>query len=116
MPAGFTADKRFENNGRFADFCISAAKNLKQKGSFCFCYPASRLANAFISLRSAGLEPKRLRFVRHSVGDEPYLVLCDARLSAGEGLRYEPDLVTRSDGEETAEYADITCEGKIKNE
>jgi len=105
-------DMKFENSGGLADFCAAAARNLKQGGSFSFCFPCARLAAAFCALRDNGLEPKRLRLVAHEAGGEPYLALCDARYRAGEGLKVEPTLATRSGGAETAEYSDITATRK----
>ena len=56
-----------------------------------------------IYFTAARLEPKRLRFVRHSAASAVSLVLLEARLGGKPGLQIEPELVLYGpDGSESA--------------
>ena len=56
-----------------------------------------------VFLRAARLEPKRLRFVRHSAASAVSLVLLEARLGGKPGLQIEPELgLYGPDGSESA--------------
>ena len=59
-----------------------------------------------------GVEPKRLRLVAKSVGNEPWLVLVEGKRSANIGLRIEPTLYVYKNGELTDEMINIY--GKYK--
>ena len=62
------------------------------------CCPLDALCAA-----AARLEPKRLRFVRHSAASAVSLVLLEARLGGKPGLQIEPELVLYGpDGSESA--------------
>ncbi len=88
----------------------TAALNLKQRGHLYFCHVPDRLADIFESLRNNGLEPKTIRFCRHSTDRLPFLVLVDAIFKGGKKLTVLPDLcVMDKEGNYTAEMMDI-CE------
>ncbi len=90
------------------DLCRSAAGCLRYGGSFTFVHKPERLADLICTLRTHRLEPKRIRFVRHSALQEVSLVLMEARLGGKPGLKYEPDLILFSpDGEPTDDYRRI---------
>ena len=90
------------------DVCACAAWLLKTAGSFTLVHKPERLADLICSLREHALEPKRVRFVRHSSISPVNLVLLEARKGGRPGLDYEPDLILFSpDGAETAEYQRI---------
>ena len=64
-----------------------------------------RLCDLFCTLRSSGLEPKRLQFVRHTASSPVSLVLIESRRGGRPGLRYEPDFIEFTpDGAETDDY------------
>ncbi len=73
------------------ELCAAGAKALKGKGRFALCYPPERLAELMCALRSAGLEPKRLRLCRHSPDKPPYAALVEAVKGGRPGLAIEPD-------------------------
>ncbi len=101
---------RHENGLGPEELCAAAAANLKQRGHFYVCYIPSRLTDMLCAMRSAGLEPKKLRFCRHGEGKEPFLVLIDAIYKGGRGLSVLPDLLVKdSEGNYTPEMMDI-CE------
>ena len=74
--------------------CQAAADNLSPKGRFALVHHPARLADLMVSLRAAGLEPKRLQFCRH--GDKPpYALLLEAVKGGRPGLDILPDLTER---------------------
>ena len=76
---------------------------LRFGGSFFLVHKPERLADLMVFLRAARLEPKRLRFVRHSAASAVSLVLLEARLGGKPGLQIEPELVLYGpDGSESA--------------
>lgn len=90
-PDAGRAAARHQIHCTLADVCATAARNLKDGGRFCLCYPATQLAELFVSLRAAGLEPKRLQLVRKTAETAPWLALVDARKAGGIGLEILPD-------------------------
>ena len=90
------------------DLCQAAAWALRWGGRFVLCFRPERLCDLFCTLRACGLEPKRLRPVRHSAGKPVNLLLIEARRGGNPGLKLEQDLVLRSlDGSETSELQKI---------
>lgn len=88
--------------------CAAAAWLLRSGGSFSVVHRPERLCDLFFAMRSHGLEPKRLRLVRHTARVPVSLILAEARRNARAGLQIEPDLVQFcADGTETAEYRRI---------
>ena len=66
------------------------------------------LTDVLTALRAAGLEPKRLRLVRHRADKQPSLVLIRAVLGGRPGLAVEPDCVLyEADGAPSADYRRI---------
>ena len=53
------------------------------------------------------LEPKKLRLVCRSEGDEPWLVLVEGRLGGGKGMRILPNLNLYKNGVYTEEMRSI---------
>ena len=88
---------RLEENGTVRDFSAAASKLLRWGGSFTVVYRPERMTELFWSLRSAGLEPKRIVFV-HPVSDAPpSLLLAEAKKGAGEGLVFARPLIVYRD-------------------
>ncbi len=79
-----------ESPAAFDELCAAAAKLLKHGGRFLFCHRPERLCDLFVSLRAAGLEPKRLRTAQHDSKSSPFLLLCEARKGGRAGLVFEP--------------------------
>ena len=83
--------------------CAAAARALHWGGRLYLVHKPERLADLMVFLRAARLEPKRLRFVRHSAASAVSLVLLEARLGGKPGLQIEPELVLYGpDGSESA--------------
>lgn len=79
------------------DAFVSAARALVgRRGRACFVYPAPETATLLATLRTRGLEPKRVSFV-HAKADAPARVaLVEAVPGKAGGLVVEPPLVERS--------------------
>jgi len=65
-----------------------AAKKLRYGGRLCMCHRADRLADLIFSMRSNGLEPKRLRFAS-AHGKLPYLVFIEGVKGGRPGIKIE---------------------------
>jgi tRNA1Val (adenine37-N6)-methyltransferase len=76
-----------------ADFVRAAAFLLRRHGRFACVFPPARLGDAFAALRSARLEPRRLRCVHPRQGAKASLVLLEARKNARPDLAIEAPLI-----------------------
>ena len=92
---------RHEVTCRMQDVAAAADKLLRFGGRLCICHRPERLADAICEMRLHGLEPKRLRFLAHTVGKVPRLVLLEAKKGGKSGLVVEPTLYLR---DETGQY------------
>lgn len=102
------AQARGEKSCSLNELCTAAAYLCRTGGAFFMVYRAERCAEAICALNAKGLEPKRLRFVSHSAGREPMLVLIESRRGAKPGLHVMPELHLRNaDGSETDEVLKI---------
>lgn len=75
--------ERFGDLGAWLDL----QRFLKNKGRFVLVFPAERLTDLLVSLRSRALEPKLLRLIHPAAGKPASLVLVEAFKAAGPGLR-----------------------------
>lgn len=90
---------RAEDSCSLEEICAAAAYLLRWGGSFCLVHRPERLADLTAALRSAGLEPKRLRPVAQRAGQPPTLLLLESRRGGRPGLTWEPPLyLTEPDG------------------
>ena len=80
------------------ELCGAAAYLLRWGGSFCLVHKPERLTDVLVTLRSRGLEPKRLRFVRKTAGAAPSLLLAEGRRGGKPGLHIEAPLVLQNAG------------------
>jgi len=101
---GLLARARSEETCDLPQLCSAAKWLLRTGGRFVLVHRPERLADLIWHLRSAGLEPKRLRFVRHRADQPVSLVLLEARKGGKPGLSYEPDLVFYNADGESEEY------------
>lgn len=81
----------------FPEIAEAAAALLRWGGRFFFCLRPERLCDAMLTLRSAGLEPKRLRFVQQRAGKAPFLFLMQASRGGRPGLSVQPTLLIESE-------------------
>ena len=90
----YTDTARRESACSLDDILLCAKRSLKERGLLALCWRPERLAELMTACKRHSLEPKRLRFVKHETGGEPWLVLLEAALNGGEGLKIEPDIIT----------------------
>ena len=105
---GGLALAREDEAGPISSVCQAAAWGLRWGGDFALCFRPERLADLIYALRNSGLEPKRLRPVRHCLTQPVRLLLLEARRGGKPGLRWEPELILfTDDNAETPEYRRI---------
>ena len=99
---------RHEIKAGLADFLAAGAYLLRPKGRLALIYAAERAVELLVSLRRAGLEPKRLRWVHSFAADGALLILVEAVKGGRSGVEVEPPLVIYRQGKEySAEVAKI---------
>ncbi|MBQ3136423.1 MAG: methyltransferase [Clostridia bacterium] len=87
------------------DAVAAAAKLLKYGGRFCMCHRPERISDIIVSMRSGGVEVKKLRFVKQTEGKAPWLVLVEGKKGGKSGVAVMPDLIMKnSDGTNTDEF------------
>lgn len=90
------------------ELCRTAARLLKNGGSFCLVYRCQAMAQLMVSLNRYDLEPKRLRMIQHRADLAPKVFLLEARKGGKPGLEAEPPLIIKdSSGQDTPEAAAI---------
>lgn len=85
----------------------AAARTLCYGGDFYLVHKPERLAQLCGCAVKEGLEPKRLRLVRHRTGSSISLVLLQCRKGAKPGLQIEELSLHNSDGTPTEDYKRI---------
>ena len=91
--------------GKWLALCAAAAWLLPCGGRFALVHRPERLCDIFCAMRESGIEPKRVRFVRHRQSAPVCLVLLEGRRGGAPGVRFEADLIEfTQDGAETADY------------
>ncbi len=85
----------------------AAARALRHGGDFFLVHRPERLAQLCACACAAGLEPKRLRLVRHRQGGEIVLILLACRKGAGHGLAIEEMHLFEQNGSPSEEYRRI---------
>ena len=85
----------------------TAAKALKFGGDFCLVHKPERLAQLCGCAASVGLEPKRLRLIRHKEGGPVSLILLSCRKGGKPGLVWEERILHHTDGAPTDYYKEL---------
>ena len=85
----------------------AAAWALRYGGSLFLVHRPERLAEIFTLAAAKGLEPKRLRLVRHRIGGPVSLVLVQCKKGAGPGLKWEEIALWDAAGGQTTDYQRI---------
>ena len=81
---------RTEGESALDGWCAAAGRLLKNGGRFALVHRPERLCDLFAALRSAGLEPKRLRLLQHGPDCPPSAVLLEAVRQGRPGLEVLP--------------------------
>ena len=89
------------------DLCRAAAWALQYGGDFYVVHKPEKLAQLCACAVNAGLEPKRLRLVRHKPDGPVSLILLQCRKGGKTGLVWEEFSLTTANGEPTEEYRKI---------
>ena len=76
---------RHETECTIDDITASAADLLRFGGRLCLCQRPERLTDVLLSMRSAGIEPKRLRMVQQRKSKAPKLFLVEGKRGARSG-------------------------------
>lgn len=103
---------RHETECTLGDVFTAAAKLLRFSGRLCICQRPERLADIFVSMREAGIEPKRFREVIQREGGKAWLVLVEGRLGGKSGIETMPPLYIEKGGILSPEMIDIYGEYK----
>ena len=86
------------------DVCAAAAKLLTFGGRLCMCQRPERVVDTLCSMRSHGIEPKRLRFVQKKGNTQPWLFLVEGRKGGKPYIQVEPPfLIQEPDSGEFSE-------------
>jgi tRNA1Val (adenine37-N6)-methyltransferase len=96
-PRSQKAIARHEVTCNIDDILQIAYYLLKEGGRVFVIFPARRAITLLDSLRSATLEPKRLRWVHSREGEEAKFILTEAHKGGGEGVEVLPPLFVYSD-------------------
>lgn len=106
-PDDIDAAARHETLCSLDDIINAAARLLTFGGRLCMCHRPERLAELMDKMRSAKIEPKRLRLVCQRIGEEPWLVLVESKRGANTGLRIMPPLYVEENGTLSEEMLNI---------
>ena len=107
-PASKTApEARRDDNCTTADLFSAAAWATRYGGDFYLVHKPERLAEICACAVSVGLEPKRLRLVRHDPRSQVSLILLQCRKGGKPGLVWEELCLHNPDGTPTESYKKI---------
>ena len=98
---------RGEDSCTLKDLFAAAARALQWGGDFFLVHKPERLAELAFEASSAGLEPKRLRLVRHRPDSPISLILLSCRRGGKPGLQIEELTLFHSNGTPTDDYCRI---------
>ena len=96
-----TPTARSEDTCTPAELFAAAARSLRFGGDFFLVHKPERLAQLCFEASSAGLEPKRLRLVRHRPGAPINLILLSCRRGGKPGLQIDELTLYQPDGTPT---------------
>ena len=98
---------RREDHCSPAELFATAAKALKYGGDFYLVHKPERLAQLCACAVAVGLEPKRLRLIRHKEGGPVSLILLSCRKGGKPGLVWEEQALHHPDGSPTDYYKEL---------
>ncbi len=98
---------RREDTLPLPELFAAAARSLRWGGDFFLVHRPERLAELCACGSAAGLEPKRLRLVRHRADGPVSLILLQCRKGGKPGLIWEETALYQADGQPTPEYREL---------
>ena len=102
-----TPQARRDDNCSIRELFTAAAWVTRYGGDFYLVHKPERLAEICACAVSSGLEPKRLRLVRHSPNSDVSLILLQCRKGGKPGLIWEELYLHNADGTPTESYKKI---------
>ena len=107
-PASKTAPQaRRDDNCTIQELFTAATWAIRYGGDFYLVHKPERLAEICACAASSGLEPKRLRLVRHDPNADVSLILLQCRKGGKPGLIWEELCLHNADGTPTESYKKI---------
>jgi tRNA1Val (adenine37-N6)-methyltransferase len=97
------AAARHEILATLEDVVVTASRMLMPSGHFITIYPAERITDILLQMRSKGIEPKYLRSIHPRQNAEAKLILVEGVQSGRPGIKIGPPLVIYRNGDYTAE-------------
>ncbi|MGZ6292926.1 MAG: tRNA1(Val) (adenine(37)-N6)-methyltransferase [Syntrophales bacterium] len=112
---------RHEIKGTLHDFLKASTYLLKKSGRVYIIYPATRMVGLLSSMRTAGMEPKRLRIVHSHASSRGEFVLAEGVKNGREQLAVLPPLIVYSEagqytGAMKAVFRELSCLPKASAE
>lgn len=98
---------RRDDTCTLAELFAAAARSLRFGGDFYLVHKPERLAQICVCATAVGLEPKRLRLIRHKEGSSVSLILLACRKGAKPGLIWEERTLFGADGSPTDYYKEL---------
>lgn len=95
---------RRDDHCTLEDLFAAAERSLKFGGDFCLVHKPDKLPQLCAIAVRHGLEPKRLRLIRHKEKSDVTLILLSCRKGAKPGLVWEERVLHHSDGSPTDYY------------
>ena len=81
---------RSEETCTLDELCACAARLTRNGGRFALCHRPERLVELLVTLRTHGLEPKRMKLLSHDDTHPPFLVLLECVKQGKPGLQILP--------------------------
>ena len=107
-PASQTAAlARRDDNCSLEELFAAASRRTKFGGDFCLVHKPENLARLCALAVQSGLEPKRLRLIRHKEGGPISLVLLSCRKGGKPGLVLEEETLFHQDDQPTDYYRSV---------
>lgn len=107
-PASQTAAlARRDDNCTLEELFAAASRHTKFGGDLCLVHKPENLAKLCALATQNGLEPKRLRLIRHKEGGPVSLILLSCRKGGKTGLILEEETLFHSNGQPTDYYRSV---------
>ena len=90
---GHGGSARSEEGGALEELCRTAGRALRNGGRVALVHRPERLPDLFHALREAGVEPKRMQLVQHTLHARPSAVLVEGVRQGRPGLELLPTLL-----------------------
>jgi tRNA1Val (adenine37-N6)-methyltransferase len=99
---------RHEIKATLSDVVETARRMLRTAGRFVTVYPAERMADILIQMRSSGLEPKSLCTIHSDKHSDAKLIIVEGKKGGRPGLKIgSPLIIYRKDGSYTDEVQEM---------